>query len=55
MSLVRILCCQSDVSALDQSLVQSIPTGCGVSSECNLEISTIRRPRPIGALEPWKI
>ena len=55
MSVVRVLCCQSDVSALGRSLVQSSPTDCGVSSECNLKILTIRRSRPIGALEPWKI
>jgi len=50
MSVVRVLCCQSDVSALGQSLVQSSPTDCGVSSVCNLEVSTIKRPRPIGGL-----
>jgi len=45
----------SDVSALGRSLVQSSPVDCGVSSECNLEISKTKRPRPIGALELCKI
>jgi hypothetical protein len=55
MSLVRVLCCQADVSMLGRSLVQSSPTDCGVSSEFNREKSTMRRPRPTGTLEPWKI
>jgi hypothetical protein len=55
MSVVRVLCCQADVSVLGRLLVQSSPTDCGVSSEFNLEKSTMWRPRPTGALEPWKI
>jgi hypothetical protein len=36
-----------------QSLFQRRPTECGVS-ECDLETSTIRRPRPARAVRPWK-
>ena len=55
MSLMRVLCCQADISMLGRSLVQSSPTDFGISSEINLEKPTMRRPRPTGALEPWKI
>jgi len=41
-----------EVSATGRSLVQRSPTECGVS-ECVLEISTMRSPRPTKALEPW--
>ena len=51
LSLVSIVCCQVQVSATGRSLVQRSPTECGVS-ECDLEISTIRRPRPTKAVKP---
>ena len=39
-------CCMlSELSVTDLSLAQSSPTKCGVS-ECDHEISTMRRPRP---------
>jgi hypothetical protein len=34
-------------SASERSLVQRIPTKCRVSKECDLETTTMRRPRPI--------
>jgi hypothetical protein len=37
----------------DRSLVQRSPTECDVS-EGNREISTMKRRRPTGAVEPWK-
>jgi hypothetical protein len=48
LSLVSILsvCCQVQVSVAGRSLVQGRPTECGVS-ECYLETSTMRSPRPI--------
>jgi len=42
-SLVSVVCCQIKVSASDLSLVQRIPTECGVS-ECDHESSIMRRP-----------
>jgi len=47
------VCCQVQVSVAGRSLVQGRPTECGVS-ECYLETSTMRRPRPTRAVEPWK-
>jgi hypothetical protein len=44
-------CCQVEVSATDWSLVQRSPTESGVS-ECDLETSKRRRPRPIWAVAP---
>jgi hypothetical protein len=35
LSLVNIVCCQAEFFATDRSLVQSSPTECGVSNECN--------------------
>jgi hypothetical protein len=52
MSVVNVVCCQVEVSATGRSLIQRSPTKCGVS-ECDLETSTMRRPRPTRALEPW--
>jgi hypothetical protein len=40
------VCCQVEVSASGRSLVQRSPTECGVSSECDLENSRMRRPWP---------
>jgi hypothetical protein len=51
--LLWVLCCQVEVSATGWSLVQRSPTECGVS-ECDREASTMRRPRPTRAVEPWK-
>ena len=51
MSLVSFVCCPVGVSATFQSLVHKSPTECGVS-ECDLEISTMTRPRPIRATQP---
>jgi hypothetical protein len=48
------VCCQVEVSASARSLVQMSPTECGVS-ECDLETSTTRSPKPTRALEPQKI
>jgi hypothetical protein len=53
LSLVSVVCCQVEVSATGRSLVQRSPTEC-VVSERDLETSTMKRPRPIRALEPWK-
>ena len=47
------MCCQVEVSATGRSLVQRSPTESGVP-ECDLETSTMRRPRPIRAVESWK-
>jgi hypothetical protein len=43
-------CCQIEVSATSWSLVQTSPTDCGVSSECDLDTSWMRRPWPTGGL-----
>jgi hypothetical protein len=46
LSPVTVVCCQVEVSVSGRSLVQKIPTGCGVS-ECDSEASSImRRPCP---------
>jgi 2-methylaconitate cis-trans-isomerase PrpF len=42
-SLVRVVRCQVEVSALGRSLVQRSPTDCGVS-ECDGEATIMRRP-----------
>jgi hypothetical protein len=52
MSLVSFVCCQVDAPATFQSLAQKSPTECGVS-ECDLETSTMRRPRPVRATQQW--
>jgi len=43
LSVVSVECCQVEVSASGQSLVQRNPTECGVS-ECDREVSIMRRP-----------
>jgi hypothetical protein len=53
LSLVSVLCCQAEVSATGRSLVQRSTIECGVS-QCDLEMSTTRRPRPTRAVEPLK-
>ena len=45
LSLVSVVCCQVEVSVSGWSLVQRSTTECGVS-ECDHEISTMRRPWP---------
>ena len=50
LSLVIVVCCQVDVSAMGRSLVQSSPTDCGVS-ECDRGTS-YRRPKLTRAVEP---
>ena len=44
-SIVRVACRQVEVSATSWSLIQSIPTECGVT-ECDLEVSIMRRSWP---------
>jgi hypothetical protein len=53
MSLVSVVCCQVELSALSQSLVQRSPNECNVS-ECDHKTSIIRGHCPLGAVEPWK-
>ena len=43
----------SVIFATGRSLIQSSPTDCGVSSECDLETLSTRRPLPTRALKPW--
>ena len=45
LSPVSVACRQVEVSATGWSLVQRFPTDCGVS-ECDIEISTVRRTWP---------
>jgi hypothetical protein len=47
------VCFRVEVSATGRSLVLRSPTEYGVSS-CDLESSTMRGPRPMRAVEPWK-
>ena len=49
LSLVGVVCCQVEVSASGWSLVERSPTECGVS-ECDREVSTVRRLWPTGGL-----
>jgi len=51
LSLVSVICCQVEVSATGQSLVQRSRTECDVS-DWDLETSTKRRPRSTRAKEP---
>jgi hypothetical protein len=51
LSLVSVVYCQTQVSVTGQSLVQRIPTECDVS-DCDLETSTMRRPRSARSKEP---
>jgi hypothetical protein len=43
MCLVSVVCCKLEVSASDQSLVQSSPTACGVAEH----------DRETSIMEPW--
>jgi hypothetical protein len=47
LSVVIVACCQVEVSATGQSVVQRSPTDCGVS-ERDREASIMRRPWPTG-------
>ena len=47
LALVIVVCCQVVDPATRRSLVQWSPTECD-ESECDSEVSTMRRPRPIG-------
>ena len=51
--LLSVVCCQVAFSATERSLTQRNPTKRG-ASECNLETSTMKRPRPTTAVEPRK-
>jgi len=51
LSVVSVVCCQVEVSAMDWSLVQRSPTDCGASL-CGLETSKTRRLKPATGL--WK-
>jgi hypothetical protein len=46
-SLVSVVCCQVEACATGGSLIQRSLTECGVS-ECDPEMSTRRRPEPLG-------
>jgi hypothetical protein len=46
-------CCEVQVSATGRSLVQMIPTEWGVS-QCDLNTSTMGKPRSTRAVKPWK-
>jgi len=49
---MSVVCCWVEVSAMGRSLVQRGPAECGVSKlECDLETSTVRRPKPARAVE----
>jgi len=48
--LLRVLCCQVEVSVMGRSLVQGSLTDCS-ASECDLETSIMRRSRPTRAFE----
>jgi hypothetical protein len=52
LSLVGVVCCQAEVSDSSPPIVQRSPTECGVS-ECDREVSTMRRPWPTGCC--WAI
>jgi hypothetical protein len=54
LSVVRVLCCQVEVSVTGRSLVQRNPTKCGVS-ECDPRISVMKRPRTTRAVKPWRV
>ena len=49
-----VACCQIEVSATGPSFAKRSPTEYVVSSECDFATSTLRRPRPTRAVEPWR-
>jgi len=53
LSLVSVVCCQVEVPTMDRSLLQRNPTECGVS-ECDIEISRMRKHRLTRAVKQWK-
>jgi hypothetical protein len=53
LSRVIVVRCQVEVSATGRSLFQRSPNECGVS-ECNIETSTMWRPRTVRAVESWE-
>jgi len=46
LSVVSVVCCQLEVSAMDWSLVQGSPTDCGAS------LCVIKKPRTRGGYSP---
>jgi hypothetical protein len=53
MSVVSVVCCQVEVSAMSWSLVQRSPTDCGTSL-CDLETSWMKRSWPTGGCRAKK-
>jgi hypothetical protein len=51
MSVISVICCQAEVSAIGRSLAQRIPTECSVS-ECGREASIMRKSRTTRAVAP---
>jgi hypothetical protein len=51
-SLVGVVCCQVEVSALGWPHIQGSPTECGVS-DCDFEALIPGDPDPLGAVVPW--
>jgi hypothetical protein len=49
---MSVVCCQVEVSVTSWSLVGRCSPECGVS-ECDLETSRMRRPKPTRAVKPW--
>ena len=52
LSIVSVVCGPVEFSATGRSIVPKNRTECSVS-ECNLEISVMRRPRLTKAVKPW--
>ena len=50
LSVVSVVHCKVEVSAMGRSLVQRSPTKCG-ASECDLKTAKINRPRPARVAE----
>ena len=46
-----VVFCETEISATGRSFIKSSPTDCSVS-ECDRETSTVRRPSPLGTVEP---
>ena len=53
LSVVTVVCCRVEVSATGRSLIQSSPTEYG-ASQCDLETSTMSKPRPTGGCRAMK-
>jgi hypothetical protein len=53
LSLVSVVCCQVEVSAPGLSLIQRIPTECGVS-ECDHVVWIMGGPGLLGVVASWK-